>query len=320
VRLDDRLRAADARLVPTLAVRLRTLVDDAAVRRARGREALRRAGARVTDPSTVAPLRRLDDRLATRGPLALLRDVPQLGLLLIAAVFLAGSGVALERSGSDRRAADARERLQASIPTTLGPAPGTSVAVYLAATRKRAVMLSAQSPDGLYTALVSFNRYLTPAQAVKVLGDLEIHKVIAHAHITGAEVVPIPVTTNLVQDVSAMFTAIAKRKLRDRKEFLNLGSSISGTSKEDLQFKAFYADAARTAALEAAAYEKNCACIVGALVRGKARDLAALPALSGVRAVDIGGGDDDTLQLQPLLPEQTKTVTRPVTGVQGNGA
>jgi hypothetical protein len=320
VKAPERLRTADDRLVPLVAARLRVLVDDAAARRARGRDALRRVGARVTDPSTAAPLRRLDERLADRGPLALLRDVPQLGLLVVAAVFLAGSGVALEQSGSNRRAADARAQVAASIPTTLGPAPGTSVVAYLAATRKRARMISAQSPDGLYTALVSFNRYLTPSQAVLLLGDLEVHKVIAHAHIVGAEVVPIPVTTNVVQDVSVMFTAIAKRKLRDRKEFLNLGSSISGTSKEDLQFKAFYADAARTAAREASAYEKNCACLVGALVRGKARDLAALPALSGVRAVDIGGGDDDTLQLQPLLPEQTKTVTRPVTGVQGNGA
>lgn len=318
--LHDRLRTADERWVPRLAVRLRTFVDDAAERRDRSRAAVRGLAVKVTDPSASGPLSRLDDRLATRGPLALLRDVPQLGVLLVAAVFLAGSGVALERSGSERRAADARARAVADIPTTLGPAPGTSVAAYLLATRKRAVMISQQSPDGLYTALVSFNSYLTPSQAKLLLGELEVHKVIAHAHINGAEVVPIPVTTDFTQDVSTMFEAIAKRKLRDRKEFVSLGTSITGTTKEDLQFKAFYADAARTAAREAAAYGRDCACLVGALVRGKARELAALPSLAGIRAVDIGGGDDDTLQLQPLLPEQTKTVTRPVTGVQGNGA
>ena len=71
---------------------------------------------------------------------------------------------------------------------------------------------------------------------------------------------------------------------------------------------------------EARLYGRNCACVFGALVRGKARDLAALPALPGIRAVDIGGGDVDTLQIQPLLPEQKVTVTRPVTQATGNGA
>ena len=71
---------------------------------------------------------------------------------------------------------------------------------------------------------------------------------------------------------------------------------------------------------EARAYGQDCACLFGALVRGQARDLAALPALHGVRAVDIGGGDLDTLQLQPLLPEQKVTVTRPLTPATGNGA
>ncbi|MDQ6650205.1 MAG: hypothetical protein M3Z02_08830, partial [Actinomycetota bacterium] len=42
-------------------------------------------------------LRRLDDRFAARGPLALLRDVPQLGLLVIAAIFLAASALAFSR-------------------------------------------------------------------------------------------------------------------------------------------------------------------------------------------------------------------------------
>ena len=127
-------------------------------------------------------------------------------------------------------------------------------------------------------------------------------------------------SVTLVQDVSVTFAAISKRKVHDRKEFLNLAATISGDSKEEQQFKAFYSDAARTAGKEAIAYGKNCACIFGALVRGKARDLTSLTALSGVRAVDIGGGDDDTLQLQPLLPEQKVTVTRPLTGIPGNHA
>jgi hypothetical protein len=316
VRLDE----LDERFVPRMAERLRRFVDTAAERRARAGQAVRRTAAAVATPAAAGRLVRLDERYASHGPLALLRDVPQLGLLLVAAVFLTGSGVALERSGSQNRAETARQQADAAIPTTLGPAPGTNVAAYLAATRKRAVVVSSVAPDDTYTALVSFSSYLTPQQTRLLLGELEVRKVLAHVKLPNAEVLPIPISSDLVPDVTVTFAAVAKRKVRDRKEFLSLAGSITGDTKEDRAFRTFYTESAKTAGLEAAAYGKTCACLFAALVRGKARDLAALPALSGIRAVDIGGGDDDTLRLQPLLPEQTTTVTRPLSPAGGNGA
>jgi hypothetical protein len=274
----------------------------------------------ILEPSADSPLRALDDRYASRGPLALLRDVPQLGLLLVAAVFLTGSGVALERAGDRQRSSAAQSPGEPEIPTTLGPAPGTKVAAYIAATRKRAVIVSASAPDHTYTALISFSRYLTAEQAQSLLGDLQVRKVLAHVQLPAAEVLPISIPSTVVEDVGVTFSEVSKRKVRDRKEFLNLAASISGQTKEEQQFKAFYLDAAATSLKEAKAYGKNCACLFAALVRGKARDLAALPALPNVRAVDIGGGNDDTMQLQPLLPEQKVTVTRPLTPATGNGA
>jgi hypothetical protein len=319
VRLDDRLRQADDRLVPRLALRLRAFVDGAAARRAGVAGWLRGRTESVLVPPETSPLRRLDDRFAARGPLALLRDVPQLGLLLAAAVFLTGSVIAVERSG-ERNRTGGRSAADSVIPTTLGPAPGTAIAAYVAATRKRAVIVSQTAPDGTYTALVSFSSYLAPAPARLLLGELQVKRVLAHVQLPAAEVLPIPVTDSLVEDVGIAFAAVSTRKLRDRKEFLNLAASISGETPEERQFKAFYIDAAATAAKEAKAYGKSCTCLFAALVRGSARDLAALSSLPGVRAVDIGGGDDDTLQLQPLLPEQKVTVTRPVTPATGNGA
>jgi hypothetical protein len=316
VKLDD----IDERWVPRLAVRLRAFVDTAGVRRERALERIRGVTSAVLDPGPGSPLRVLDDRYASRGPLALLRDVPQLGLLLVAAVFLTGSGVALERAGDRQRTSAQTGSNEPPIPTTLGPAPGTKVATYIAATRKRAVILSSTSPDHTYTALVSFSSYLTAKQAQSLLGDLQVKKVLAHVQLPTAEVLPIPIGSTVTEDVGITFAAVSKRKVRDRKEFINLAASITGESKEEQQFKAFYLDAAATALKEARAYGKNCACLFGALVRGTARDLAALPAIPGVRAVDIGGGDVDTLQLQPLLPEQKVTVTRPVTPATGNGA
>jgi hypothetical protein len=316
VRLDE----LDRRLVPRLAVRLRVLIDGAARRRARAVDAVRDAVGGVLEPAATSPLRRLDDRYATHGPLALLRDVPQLGLLLVAAVFLTGSGVALERSGSQRSTANQGSSAAALIPTSLGPDVGTKVADYVAATRKRAVLLSQGAPDREYTALVSFSRYQTPAQTRLLLGELQVTRVLAHVQLPAAEVVPIPVTSTLVEDVGVTFAEISKRKLRDRQEFLNLAKSITGSTKEEQQFKAFYGDAARTAAKEAAAYGKSCSCLFAALVRGKARELAALPSLPGVRAVDIGSGEPDTLQVKPLLPEHKVTVTKPIQPAQSNGA
>lgn len=315
-----RLDELDERLVPRLAVRLRAFVDGAGERRARAAGAVRDAVAVVFAPGSTSRLRRLDDRYATHGPLALLRDVPQLGLLLVAAVFLAGSGVALERSGNQRNAASSRTDPDSMLPTALGPDVGTKVADYVAATRKRAVLLSSGSPDGVYTALVSFTRYQTPAQTRLLLGELNVIRVLAHVPLPAAEVLPIPVTSTLVEDVGVTFAAIAKRKLRDRQEFLNLATSITGTTKEEQQFKAFYGDAAATAGKEAAAYGKSCGCLFAALVRGKARDLAALPALPTVRAVDIGAGEPDTLQIKPLLPEHKLIVTKPIQPTQSDGA
>ena len=316
MRLDD----LDERWVPRLAVRLRAFVDNMGVRRDRLAERTRNATTAILEPSAQSPLRALDDRYASRGPLALLRDVPQLGLLLVAAVFLTGSGVALDRASDRTRTSTEKASDEPEIPTTLGPAPGTKVATYIAATQKRAVIVSTTSPDHVYTALVSFTRYVTAEQAQKLLGDLKVQRVLAHVQLPNAEVLPIQINSTVVEDVGNSFTGLAKRKVRDRKEFINLAASITGQSKEEQQFKAFYLDAAATALKEAAAYGKNCACLFGALVRGQARDLAALQALPDIRAVDIGGGDVDTLQIQPLLPEQKVTVTRPLTPATGNGA
>lgn len=320
MRLDDRLRHADERLVPRLAARLRAFLDGAVRRRAAARDCVHAAASGVLRPRPDSPLRRLDARYAGSGPLALLRDVPQLGLLLIAAVFVSGAGFALERSGGTRRTTQTSEQLAAVTPTVLGPAPGTKVATYLAAVNKRAAAVSQAAPDGMFTALVSFQRYLTPKEAQALLGQLQVKRVLAHVQTVNAEVLPIPVPTTLVADVDPALTAIGQRKLRDQKEFAALAATIAGTTREEKQFKAFYLQAAATAGREAKVYRAGCRCLFAALVRGKARDLASLPALAGVRAVDIGGGSDDTLQVRPLLPEQTVTVTRPISPPAGNGA
>ena len=112
MKLDD----LDERWVPRLAVRLRAVVDNAGVRRERLAARLRNARASVLEPGPDSPLRGLDERYAMHGPLALLRDVPQLGLLLVAAVFLTGSVVALERAGDRQRSSAEQASTDPEIP------------------------------------------------------------------------------------------------------------------------------------------------------------------------------------------------------------
>ena len=321
MKLQDRLRETDEQLVPRLAARLRAFLDTAAERRRRARASVSGVTGSLLEPDPRSPLRRLDDRYATSGPLALLRDVPQLGLLLIAAVFLAGAGIALARSGGEQRAVDAQQQIDATAPDALGPELGTKVDAYIASSRQRAVKVSQASPDEEYTALVSFSTYLTPQQARLTLGELEVTKVVLHAQLPTADVLPVAVE-DMVRDVRKLYGDIVRRKKQDASEFTKLAASIEPQSEEEKQFKAFYVAAAKQATIEAMAYNRDCPCVIGALVRGKASELAALPAINGIRVVEIGSRvrDDDTLLIRPLAPEQKDVVKKIATPTGGNGA
>ena len=318
MKLPDRLRDTDERLVPRLAELLRAFLDGAGEQR---RQARRRVSTVTQAVFERGPLRRLDDRYASSGPLALVRDVPQLGLLMVAVVFVAGASVALARSGGEQKAATAQQQIDATAPTALGPDVGDSIDAYVAESRKRAVLASQGSPDGVYTAFVSFTKYLTPQQARLTLGELKVTKVVLHAQLPTADVLPVSVQ-DMVPDIKKLATDVVRRKTQDAAEFTKLARSIQPKSKEEKQFQAFYLAAAKQATLEGMVYgSNNCTCVIGALVRGPARELAALPAIAGIRAVEIGSRqEDDALLLRPLAPEQKGIVAKIATPTGGNGA
>ena len=317
MKVPDRLRDTDERLVPRLAALLRALLDGAAEQR---RQVRRRVGDVTEAVFERGPLRRLDDRYASSGPLALIRDVPQLGLLLVAVVFVSGAGVALSKSGSEQKAASAQQQIDATAPTALGPEIGDSVDTYIAESRKRAVLASQGSPDGVYTAFVTFTKYLTPQQARLILGELTVTKVVLHAQLATADVLPVTVE-DMVPDIRKIATDVVRRKTQDAAEFTKLARSIQPKSQEEKQFQSFYLAAAKQATLEGMVYRSGCTCVIGALVRGPARELAALPAIAGIRSVEIGSRkEDDALLLRPLAPEQKGVVAKIATPTGGNGA
>ena len=320
------LRELDRRVVPGWSAGLRRGLDTAQRglgRLQRGGHAVRRAVLAPPPPTgRFAALRRLDDRFASSGPLGMVREVPQIGLLVAAAVFVSGAGVALARSGPHPPAAVPAVAVPAPS-VLLGPAFGQTADRYVDQSRARAVTLSAQSPESQYVALVSFAIYVTPAQVRTLMGPLRVRRVYLRSRVTGAlpEILPVPVEDVLV-DLRRTYAALAVRKGAEQREFRKLAESISPQTKDEKQFKTFYLAAAVAAGKEAADYRAGCACVFAAVVSGPARALAELSVLQGVRAVELAqqGADVATLRVNPLLPE-VRGVVKPIrTNGTGNGA
>lgn len=285
------LRDLDERLVPRLAGWLRGALD--AVRSPHAAGSLQDA------------LRRLDERYARRGPLAVVRDVPQIGLAVAAAVFLAGAGVALVRGYDDRGA----QTVQA-VPA-LGPEVGTAVPDYVERVRERAVALSARAPDDVHVALVSLTRYLQPEEVGSLLEGLEVRRAYLKVQSSDPSEVLSADVQDLVADLRGLYATTAQRRAEDREEFITLSRSMSPTTPEETAVRDLYELSARMAGREAQAYRTGCSCVFAAVVEAPASVLAALPALDGVRAVELApaGTQLADLRVRPLPPEQTTTVT-----------
>ncbi len=310
----SRLDRLDDRWVPILAARLRSFVDSVGHRRhtvlLRGEQAWQS----LRSPGRGSFLRRLDDRYASRGPLALLREIPQLGFLLVALVFLGGAGVALARSGPSD--ADQQRQFQESLSAggipTVGPDPGAGVQDYIDATTARIVDLNRADPDQRYTALVSFVAYAKVEDIADLVDEVDVKKVFSRAKSAGAtaEVLQISVQ-DLVQDTRKVFADTAKRKARDQQDNLSQARSITSAVATEQAFKAEFVRQAEVDGKEAAAYRSTCPCVFAVLVEAGARELSELLQTGGVRAVDVavaGATAVDVEVTQFFLPEDKGTV------------
>ena len=310
------LKDLDARLVPRAAVWLRGALDGAADRRSAARGAVRARWQRLLDPSRPGALRRLDDRYASSGPLQLLRDVPQLGVLLVAAVFLVGAGVALSRSGPDSVREREQQAQEEALPLTLGPPVGADVDDHLAATRDRAVELARETPDTRYLALLSVRNELTVEQTDSLVAEsgLEVRKVYVRAPVAGdPEPLEVEPGDDVVGTLTALFAETARRKADEQREFLSLAESIDPSSQGERDFKASYEAAAETSGREAAAYRAGCACVLAVVVEGPATQLAELLSLPLLRGVEVAprGAELNALDVRPLSPDVTGIVPEP---------
>ena len=334
----SRVQQLDDRLLPVAAAALRRLVD----RKGRLSVAARagvtaRAGvaarAGVTGRPGVAGrrdpaawrlrLQALDKRYTARGPLALVREVPQVGLLVAVSVFVVGALVVVDQTSPSREAGSATQRGQSSpggpaglpvgeaLLTAVGPSIGQLAETYVSDVRRSTQRLTAQSPDSIQLGLVALTGYLTPAQIVTLVGPLQVERVLLRPPVTTgtSEVMDSPVT-HVVADLTALFARTAARKAGDAKDLLSTGNSITPTTQEERDFKAFYSAAYATAEQEIAVYRAGCPCVFMLLVRGWARELQALEASVSVRAVQFAPAGLTTGQLvvTPLLPGATGPV------------
>lgn len=320
-----KLRDLDTELVPRLAALLRELLDGAAERRATARASLRRRADELLTPRADGVLHRLDERYASTGPLKLVREVPQLGILAVAAVFLAGTGAALALSGPEAVREREQAQREAALPLALGPGVGDRIDEHFAAARERAVDLSRRDPEASYLALVSLNKALTPEQVGELLEEsgLEVRRAYLRAPVEGEpEEIVFQTPGEVVPGLERVFSETAARKAKEQQDLLATAKTIETGTPEEKAFRDLYEADARTAGQEAAAYRTGCACVFALVVEAAARELAELPALPVVRGVELAprGAELSSLDVRPLEPREQGVVGPPSSRAPSDGS
>jgi hypothetical protein len=156
-------------------------------------------------------------------------------------------------------------------PGTIGPLAGAPIAIYLSA---RADALA--RVQDRRAAVVSFDRYLSPADARKLVAGLDVSRLLV-AFPGGHTVEAAPDA-----DMAALSSRIRREAADERKALQQLLPTV-----EDPDFAAQYrADIARLDRLSSAS--PPAAVVHGAVVAGPADALRRLSTSPGVRLVDVG--------------------------------
>ncbi len=315
--LRDNLRSWDDRLLPRAGDRLGASVAHFEARRDRWR--------RRQQPGSEGLL---DRRYASSSPLAILRDVPPLGFVVIGLVLLATAGTAVSlvvathrqaqqhtvvdpggtggaiRIGSDKGPGD----------NTLGPAVGDMVSTYLAEVAKSLAVADNSSPAATRVALVSFSTYQDPAQLRSMMSAFRVLRIYLRAKVggKGAAQLPFAVTGDLGATLSEAYAQAARGRADRRSSYQGYVDSLQVVTGADQALRDTYAAFATAAGAEASAYQSGCACVFAAVVSAAPSTLPALRARIGVRAIQVApeGAQLRSLRVSPLLPDVTGVVQK----------
>jgi hypothetical protein len=270
-----------------------------------------------------ATLRRVDDRFAQRGVLGLVRDVPQAGMVALAALLTAAGIVTAVRLGGTSSADSGSADLPAvtSNIATVGPFPNEPVSSYISAAQASLGQQFSESPRQQTYAIVDFEEGQTPEQVASALPNVSPQLLYVRVRVTGdTKTFPSPLPEfstypqlrqplqvhRLPADASTVFVKLAgslERAARDNAQFADsIGANAS--TDELTQKDAQLADARHYRA-EAAALRSACACIYAVVVFGPAATLQHIVDSGKVRVIDPAspGLKLSEIRWTPLLPE-----------------
>lgn len=288
-----RLRSLDERLVPA------------------GARLLRRLAGLPDTVSGLPALRRLDRRFASSGPLGLVREVPQVGFLVVAALFVAAalSAASMYTPRTTQRPA------AGTGPLVLGTAPGEDVSATLASARARLVATAAAEPAARYFALVSLSDYRPVNDAQVLATGLVLERGYLRAPgVDAAQVQEVPVTPQTGPSVLANACAVtAAARTADATDLRNLAATVDPAIPALKQQKDDLVRQAEREEAEAAAYRPPCRTLYALLLEGDAGRLRTLLDAPGVRGVEIAraGARLAQLRVQPVLPDVSGIVPSP---------
>ncbi|MFI1988021.1 hypothetical protein [Actinoplanes sp. NPDC020271] len=196
----------------------------------------------------------------------------------------------------------------------VGVVEGQTVGGYVDAARRELAMLSDPSGPaaGETWALVSLAKYTGPGQLPAILADAVVAQVYARVPLPDArtQVSLIPVYT-MPGDVTAGMLNAALVRDQEQADYSRLERSLTGQGQREQRLRQTYANAARTAAREAAAYREGCSCVFAAVIRAAPVTLDDIASRPGVRAVDPAPEvrSLDRTEFRPPLPEENGTVS-----------
>lgn len=301
------LRDLDRAWVPRMAARVGRWAHDLGVRRDRAQEVVRSVDGEA--------LKRLDERLTRRGVLSVVREVPQLGFALIALLLFVSCVAAgtmeadrqREENASQAQTYQPSEQVQPSEDSALGPEVGATTDGYETASMRSLDDAVKDAPDARRVALVSLDRYLTPAQTVALFSGYDVKRVFLRSRSAGKEAaqLPIDIKAELGAELAKAYETTAKARKEAQKAYQGYVDTIDVTTPEEQLFKDQYVAFAKSTGIEAKEYGSGCACVFAVVVESGAEALRTLAAKTGVRAVEVAakGLALSGLQVRPLLPE-----------------
>ncbi len=196
----------------------------------------------------------------------------------------------------------------------VGVVEGQTVGGYVDSARRELSMLSDPSGPvaGDTWALVSLREYVAPERLPVILGEAAVAQVYARVPLPDArtQVSLIPVYSMPGDVRSGMLNAALVRD-QEQADYSRLERSLTGEGQREQRLRQTYANAARTASREAAAYREGCSCVFAAVIHAAPAILDGIASRPGVRAVDPAPEvrSLDRTEFRPPLPEESGTVS-----------